>query len=93
MYWEYHDLLYSGQLSLGAEAFAQYASELDLDPDLYSECVNDEAVAAEVIADAEFVAALGARGTPVFFINGLPLIGAAPLEQFYAIIDSELAAQ
>ena len=93
MYWEYHEQLYSGQLALGAEAFATYAEALNLDPGQFSECVNGETQTEEIIADAEFVASLGARGTPVFFINGLPLIGAAPLEQFYAIIDSELDAQ
>jgi protein-disulfide isomerase len=93
MYWEYHELLYSGQLSLGAEAFTEYAEALDLDTNQFSECISGETHTEEIIADAEFVAALGARGTPVFFINGIPLIGAAPLEQFYAIIDSELGAQ
>ncbi|MBN1265843.1 MAG: DsbA family protein [Anaerolineales bacterium] len=93
MYWEYHDLLYSGRMALGTEAYTQYAEDLNLDANQFSECLAGETHNSEIIADAEFVAALGARGTPVFFINGIPLIGAAPLEQFYAIIDSELSAE
>lgn len=93
MYWEFHDLLYSGRMSLGTEAFTQYAGELNLDSDQFEECINSEKHNAEIIADAELVASFGARGTPVFFINGIPLVGAAPLEQFTTLIDSELEAR
>jgi predicted DsbA family dithiol-disulfide isomerase len=34
--------------------------------------------------------AVGARGTPAFFINGRFLSGAQPIENFKAIIDDEL---
>jgi protein-disulfide isomerase len=30
-------------------------------------------------------------GTPLFFINGHPLVGAWPYEKFKAMIDAELA--
>ena len=33
---------------------------------------------------------IGARGTPAFFINGKPLVGAQPFEAFKAEIDEEL---
>jgi protein-disulfide isomerase len=32
-------------------------------------------------------------GTPLFFINGRPLVGNQPVEKFVALIDEELAAQ
>jgi protein-disulfide isomerase len=35
---------------------------------------------------------LGARATPVFFINGMMLVGAHPLETFRKIIEEELQA-
>jgi protein-disulfide isomerase len=92
-YWEYHGLLYSGRMTLGADAFNQYAAELNLDAGQFTECLNSEEPVNEIVADAELVASFGARGTPVFFINGIPLVGAAPVEQFMAIIDSELGAQ
>ena len=33
---------------------------------------------------------VGASGTPTFFINGQPLIGAQPFSQFKTLIDAEL---
>jgi protein-disulfide isomerase len=37
--------------------------------------------------------AAGVSGTPAFFINGIPLRGALPLEEFKRVIDEELAAK
>ena len=36
---------------------------------------------------------LGVTGTPTFFVNGRPLVGAQPLEAFMAVIESELRTQ
>ncbi len=33
---------------------------------------------------------IGLTGTPTFFINGIPLVGAQPLERFQQVIDGEL---
>jgi protein-disulfide isomerase len=41
--------------------------------------------------DAAAAASLGLSGTPAFFVNGIPMTGAQPLEKFAAIIDEELA--
>ena len=36
--------------------------------------------------------AVGAQGTPTFFINGKKLVGAQPLDAFKQLIDGELAS-
>ena len=36
---------------------------------------------------------LGITGTPTFFINGRPLVGAQPLQAFVTIVEVELSAQ
>ena len=36
--------------------------------------------------------AVGVTGTPAFFVNGIPLKGAQPVEAFSEIIEEELAA-
>jgi protein-disulfide isomerase len=33
---------------------------------------------------------MGISGTPSFLINGIPVVGAQPLETFIQIIDAEL---
>lgn len=90
-YWAFHDLLFSGEISdLTREAFLIYAERLALDLDTFESCLDDESIASEVEADAVYAAGLGVTGTPTFFINGIPLIGAQPLNVFAQIIDAEL---
>ena len=36
-------------------------------------------------------AKVGVEGTPTFFINGAPVVGAQPFEKFTAAIDKALA--
>ncbi len=89
-YWKFHDALLTGELGLGREAYSQYADLLGIDGQALLTCVDSERYADEVEADARYAAGLGVSGTPTFFINGIPLVGAQPLEQFTQIIDSEL---
>ena len=37
--------------------------------------------------------AVGANGTPTFFINGKRLVGAMPFESFKQVIDEELSSR
>jgi protein-disulfide isomerase len=48
--------------------------------------------AAHIQADMAAGNAVGAQGTPTFFINGKKLVGAQPLDAFKQLIDAELAA-
>jgi len=89
-FWDFHDLLFTGGLELGTEAYSAYAEQLGLDAQALLACVTDGTHAQEVEDDARFAAGLGVSGTPTFFINGLPMVGAQPLEQFQRLIDAEL---
>lgn len=89
-YWEYHDALFSGAHGLGDSAYRQYAEDLGLDADALMTCVDDGRYADEVQADAQEAASLGVSGTPTFFINGIPLVGAQPLSRFTQVINEEL---
>jgi protein-disulfide isomerase len=90
-FWDYHDLLFSGELTLGREAYVSYAEQLGLDSDDFLNCLDTERYAEEVSGDASFASNLGLTGTPTFFINGIPMVGAQPLSQFTLVIDEELA--
>ena len=92
-FWELHDRLYAYQLGLGDDVYIQLASNLGLNLPSFQECLDSERYLNEVRADFEFAANLGINSTPTFFINGIPLIGAVPLEQFKQIIDAELAGK
>lgn len=89
-FWEFHDLLFEMRLELGLEAYMEYAGELDLDMDAFTLCVEERRYTEIVLADYDFASSLGVRSTPTFFINGIAVLGALPLEEFERIIDAEL---
>lgn len=89
-YWPFHNALFSSRYGLGREAYQQYAQELGLDGQGLLECLDSGRYAQEVESDARYAAQLGVSGTPTFFINGIPLVGAQPLSEFTRVIDSEL---
>jgi protein-disulfide isomerase len=43
-----------------------------------------------VEGDVEAGQGLGVSGTPAFFVNGRPLVGAQPFDAFAQVIDDEL---
>lgn len=89
-YWPFHDALFSGQLQLGHAAYKQYAQQLGLDADALIACVDSGKYADKVQQDAHDAAGYGVTGTPTFFINGIPLVGAQPMSEFKRVIDGEL---
>jgi protein-disulfide isomerase len=91
-FWAYHDLLLSGEEpTLNADAYGVYADKLGLNTQALLECVESGEFSAEVEADARYASGLGITGTPTFFINGIPLVGAQPIQAFQQLIDRELA--
>ena len=57
----------------------------------WNTCRKDPAQEEEVQKDFEDGSKAGVTGTPAFFINGIFLNGAQPIEAFSEIIDQELA--
>jgi protein-disulfide isomerase len=91
-YWEYQAKLFSGELALGTQTFTKYASDLSLDDKKFADCLSSRKFEKHVSDDYTFAANLGVQSTPTFFVNGLAVIGAQPLEVFKQMIDQELAA-
>lgn len=93
LYWEFHSALFGGEYGLSREAYIAYATNLGMDVDSFTTCIDERRYAAEVQADFEYAAGFGIRSTPTFFINGLAIIGAQPYEVFQQVIEQELAGQ
>ena len=91
-FWEYHDVLFENQDRLGAELYAEIATNLELDLPAFNTCLENNDYMALIETDLDFALTTGMRGTPAFFINGLALVGAQPIEVFTEIIDAELKA-
>lgn len=107
-FWEYHDRIFyvifeEGKGRLDAEGLKAIARELGLNEEAFASCLESEQAKAEVEKDRkileEFLAQVPEAekprsiGTPLFFINGHPLVGAWPYENFKKMIDAELAKQ
>lgn len=92
VYWDYHDKLFGSEL-LGTGVYLQYAKDLKLDLTSFEACLNDRKYQAEIQADSDFAVNLGVRSTPTFFINGIAIVGAQPLDLFKQVIDKELAGE
>lgn len=89
-FWEYHDLLFSGRLGLGQEAYDSYATELGLDVAAFDTCIEEERYSEAVQADYDFGSQVGVTSTPTFFVNGIAVVGAQPYSLFAELIDYEL---
>jgi len=92
VYWKYHDKLFSGE-SLGNSVYLQYAQDLGLNMTTFKSCLSDHKYQKAIEADSDFAINLGIRSTPTFFINGLAMVGAQPLDVFKQVIDKELAGE
>ena len=97
-FWEYHDILFEqfdAWINEPPETLtiklAGYASQLGLDENAFTLCVDSGKYTAKIEKDTQEGIAAGADATPTFFINGQPLVGAMPYQTFKTILDQELA--
>ena len=79
-FWEMHDKLFEHQDALESEDLVGYARELGLDPDRFSEYLDDRRGAGRVADDVDGADLSGVSGTPTFFINGRRHYGAYDIE-------------
>jgi hypothetical protein len=97
-YWAMHDLIFERQREWSGRGNAGdilrgYAAELDLDGDAFGECLDSKATHNQVQADLREGTARGVRGTPTFFINGQPLVGAQPYNVIAQAIDAAMSTE
>ncbi len=99
MYWEYHNSLYNSQESkidngwASFERLKAFAFNLNLDMELFNECLDSEKYSKRVQYNSQQARDNGVRGTPGFFIVGSDydqqqIGGAQPFSVFERILDS-----
>ena len=89
-YWQYHDKLFANQPHFERADLLRYAGDIGLLPEKFAACLDGGRFAAAVEADVAQARNLGVSSTPTFFINGRPLVGAHPVENFRAAVDDAL---
>ncbi len=90
-FWEMHEALFANMSELGPQKIRELAGSLALDSKKFEACLVDPSIAQAVQADQAEGARFGVEGTPAFFVNGVPLSGAQPIDAFIPIIERELA--
>ncbi|MEQ1504946.1 MAG: thioredoxin domain-containing protein, partial [Myxococcota bacterium] len=90
-FWKYHDGLFASQKAWNDDDFKGVAKDAGLDVKAFGTCLDGGAHKATVDADMEVGKKVGMSGTPGFYVNGIVLSGARPLEDFVEVIDAELA--
>ncbi|MCC6876620.1 MAG: thioredoxin domain-containing protein [Sandaracinaceae bacterium] len=90
-FWQMHDLLFENQQSLDRPSLERFAQQIGLDMTRFRAALDNHTHQATIDADSTAGNAIGARGTPAFFINGRNLMGAQPYEEFNRIVTEEIA--
>jgi protein-disulfide isomerase len=89
-FWEMHDKIFADQKNQKRENFLTYAKELKLDIAKFTKDLDSDKYKASIEADSNEAMALGASGTPAFFVNGRFINGAKPFAEFAKVINAEL---
>jgi protein-disulfide isomerase len=90
-FWAYHDKLFDNSRQLEDSHLVGYAEQIGLDKNRFQQCFESGKFASQVDADLEAAQQVGITGTPAFVVNGVLISGAKPPEEFYRVIDAELA--
>jgi protein-disulfide isomerase len=89
-FWPMHDKLFANQQNIKQPDLEKYAQELGLDMGKFKGYLAAKSGQARIDADLALGRQIGVQGTPNFFINGRPIRGAVPYEEFKKVIDEEL---
>jgi protein-disulfide isomerase/uncharacterized membrane protein len=90
-FWKYGDLVFENQDSLDRGDLVDYAKEVGLDMDAFATCLDDPESMAQVRYDIGLGRKAELSGTPTFFVNGYPVVGAFPPPVLDEIIAQVLA--
>ncbi len=89
-FWGMHDLLFENQKDLSDENIRKLAKQIGLNMAQFEKAWKSDQFNAQIATDMNFAKSNQATGTPAFFINGVLLSGAQPLQSFKTVIDKLL---
>jgi protein-disulfide isomerase len=89
-FWEFHDAVFALGGRYDADDLLEIGDRLGIPRDKLETAMTTEANDARIEADIELGMTLRVSGTPAYFINGRPIVGALPLMDFRMLIAEEL---
>lgn len=97
-FWQYLGAIYQaapprGHPSLPHDKLVDYAKQVGItDIPKFEADMNDSATMAAIQADANEGSETGVSSTPTFLVNGKPILGTQPLDQFLNTVEQAKAA-
>ncbi len=89
-FWAFHDRLFANQKRLTRPDLEAHAVAVGLDMRRFRRALNRRSHRGAVELDTATANAMGVSGTPTFFVNGTPVVGAARLDFFRKIVQTKL---
>jgi protein-disulfide isomerase len=89
-FWKFYAAAFANQAELSPASYETWAAAAGVDIGSFKQLEAAHAGEAKVEADLALGKRLSVNGTPAFFINGVMLNGAQPVEKFVAVIDAEV---
>lgn len=94
LFWPMHDLLFSHQAAQNDTDLAAYAQQIGADTAAWQACLSSDLPKQRIFADQTDASNARISGTPTFFVNGVAVVGAAPLGDLLSTVDAaQQAAQ
>jgi len=91
-FWTFYDLAFHDQRNLGMPSYEAWAQQSGVSVGAFRDAMRSHRFESKVDDDNDLAKLLGVSGAPGFFVNGIRIAGAQPIEKFRAAIDAELAA-
>jgi protein-disulfide isomerase len=85
-FWKFVDFILEHQDTIREQDLIAFASKVGLDPEQFSDSIQEHRYAPRVDADVELASQRGVRGSPVIFVNGKRIDGVPNLEILQAEI-------
>jgi protein-disulfide isomerase len=89
-FWQAHDALFESQPKLEDDDLKAVADKIGVPWATVKANIDQEKYLDKIEDSGDVAADFQARGTPHFFINGIRLSGAQPLEKFKSVIDAQI---
>lgn len=88
--WELHDAIFMRQNEVRADHerfLADFVQRTSVDAQRFAADRKSPKVAALIAKDLNEARRFGFSGTPMFLVNGIPVRGAVPLEEFHRVLE------
>lgn len=89
-FWEMHDLLFANPDQHSEKSFLKWAKKLRLNIPQFQKALRAPTLKRRIQAHRAQAHALGAKGTPSFFINGRYIGGAVSLRRYAQVVDQAM---